>query len=189
MPNYKIFNSNEKPLYSQITDGTDNLIITDGAALTIDFAHNEIHEGNSYIANYLFPNVGNNSYADLHIIAGSTKAPHIQMFVVGDGKSYISLYRGATYSNSGTALAVYNRNGESSNTTQSQFYYSPTISNSGTLVYQTLLPGGKGSAAVGGETSSKSEAILKYSTDYLLRVQNVSGGAEDIAIEIDYYEI
>jgi hypothetical protein len=189
MPNYKIFNSNKKPLYSQITDGTDNLIITDGAAVTIDFAHNEIHEGNSYVANWLFPNVGNNSYADLHIIAGSTKAPHIQMFVVGDGKSYISLYRGATYSNSGTALTVYNRNGESSNTSQSQFYYSPTISDSGTMLYQTLLPGGTGSRAVGAQTGERSETIFKYSTDYLLRVKNVSAGASDIAIEINYYEL
>jgi len=189
VPNYKIFNDNKKPMYSQITDGTDNLILTDGSAVNIDLPHNEIHDGNSYVANHLFPNVGNNSYADLHIIVGSTKAPHIQMFVVGDGKSYISLHRGATYSNVGTSLTAYNRNGESSNTTQSQLYYSPTVSNSGTMLYQTLLPGGTGSRAVGAQTGDRSETIFKYSMDYLLRVQNVSAGASDIAIEINFYEL
>jgi hypothetical protein len=189
MPNYKIFNSNAKPVYSQITDGTYNLILNNGAALSIDSTHEEINIGNTYTANNYFSNVGDNNYADMHLIAGSTKAPHAQMFISTAGKSYIYLYRGATYSNSGTAVTIYNRNGESSNTTQSSVYYSPTISNSGTMVYQALLPGGKGKATVGGQTSSKSEAIFKYSNDYLLRVQNVSGGNSDIAIEINFYEI
>ena len=189
MPNYKIFNNNTDPVYSKITNGNDNLILENGAAVSIETPSEKIDTGNSYVANNYFASVGNNSFANVHIKAGSSKAPHAQMFVVSDGKCYISLYRGATYSNSGTTLTILNRNGDSSNTTQSTAYYSPTISNSGALLYQTLLPGAKGSAAVGGETMSQSEAILKYSTDYLLKVQNKSGGNSNIAIEIDYYEI
>jgi hypothetical protein len=57
------------------------------------------------------------------------------------------------------------------------------------MVYQTLLPAGKGSRVVGAETSSSSETILMPATDYLYRVQNVSSVTGDISIEFTWYEI
>ncbi|PKM77886.1 MAG: hypothetical protein CVU90_05415 [Firmicutes bacterium HGW-Firmicutes-15] len=190
MPNFKIFNDKEKPIYAEITNGTNTLWIEDSAAVTIEFAHANIHEGVSYSVSKLFQNLGAGSgYANLRIYTGSTKETHMVMEVTADGKSYISLYSGTTYSASGTLVTVYNLNRNSSNTTDSKVLFTPTISDSGTLLSQTLLPGGTGSKTVGGQSLTRAERILKTSSDYLVRVQNVSDVAGDVAINFTYYEL
>lgn len=188
-PNYKIISSLSEPVYTLITDGTEQLTVEDGAAETIDFAHAKIHEGNGYIVSKLFLSVADDSYADLHIMTGSTKETHMLMEISAVRKSYISLYRGTTYSNIGTTVAVFNSDDSSSNTTASSVYSSPTVTTLGTLLLQDLIPAGTNSKTVGGVSNTRAERILRTSTDYLLRVQNVSNNTSDIAIQFDYYEI
>jgi hypothetical protein len=188
MPNYKVLNDSEMPLSTEVTDGTQTLNVPNGAAVVLASSLYEIEIGNSYIVSHLFRNVANNSYAAIHLFTGS-KATHIEGYVAADGKAIIMLNRSATYSASGTALSIYNLNGNSTNTTVNNALHSPTISTSGTMVYQTLLPAGKGSRVVGAETSSSSETILMPATDYLYRVQNVSSVTGDISIEFTWYEI
>jgi len=188
MPNYKVLNESEMPLFIEVTDGTQTLNVSNGAAVTIASEHYEIHEGDAYVVSYLFKDVGNNNYANMRLVTGR-KATHAVGFVAADGKAIISLHRAATYSASGTSLNIYNLNGNSTNITVNKALQSPTISSSGTLIYQTLLPGGKGTRVVGAETSSSSETILQISGDYLYRVQNVSSVTGDISIEFRWYEV
>lgn len=188
MPNNKVFNESERPLFTEVTNGTHTLDVSDGAAVTIDFAHNEIHEGDAYVVSYLFSGVGNNNYVNMRLVTGS-KPTHVVGFAAADGKAIISLRKNATYSASGTSLNIYNLNGNSTNTTVNKALRSPTISASGTLLYQTLLPGGKGTRVIGAETSSRAETILENSGDYLYRVQNVSSVTGDISIEFRWYEL
>lgn len=188
MPNYKVLNESEMPLFTEVTDGTQTLNVPDGAAVTIDSSHYEIHEGDAYVVSYLFSGVGNNNYANIRLLTGS-KPTHVVGFVAADGKAIISLRKNATYSASGTSLNIYNLNGNSTNTTVNKALQSPTISTSGTLLYQTLLPAGKGTRVVGAETSARAETILENSGDYLYQAQNVSSVSGDISIEFRWYEI
>lgn len=190
MPNYKVLNGNEMPLFTEVTDGTQTLNITNGAAVTLDTNLYEIYIGNGYILSDLFSGVSNNAYANIRFVTGG-KETHIQGFVAADGQAIISLYRNPTYSASGTALTIYNLNGNSTNTTVNKARQVATanISSPGTLLYQTLLPAGKGSKAIGGESSSTSETILRNSGDYLYRVQNTAALQGSISIEFTWYEI
>ena len=188
MPNNKVFNGAAIPLFTKITDGTQTLDISNGSAVTLDTNLYEIYIGNSYNVSALFQGVLIGSYADIRLITGS-KATHIEAFVAAGGKANVYLYEGATYLTAGTALTIYNLNGNSTNTTVNQALRSPIVLLNGSLLYQTLLPAGKGTIVVGGKTSSTSQTILKNSTDYLYRVQNTSNIIGNISIEFNWYEI
>jgi hypothetical protein len=188
-PNYKIISSMSEPVYSLTTDGTGTLTIEDGAAIGIDFAHAKIHEGVAYSVSQLFTAVTNGSFADMHIKTGTTKETHMLVGVSAEGKGYITLYRGTTYSSLGTTLSVHNCNEFSSNTTAAHVYSAPVTTTMGTVLYQDLIPAGTSSKTVGGVSNLRAERILNTSTDYLLRVENKSTTAGDISIEFNYYEI
>jgi hypothetical protein len=188
LANILIINEMDKPLYSKITDGREILHIVDGASDSIDFAHAKIHQGVSYTITKLLKNVANNAYADLHIITGDEQT-HLTIVAQAEGKCYTLLYRGTTYSNTGTAVTVYNCDDSSANTTASTVKYAPTITLVGTLLYEDFIPGGVGKNIFGADLESRHEYILRTFTDYLVRVQNASTVAIDISITFNYYEL
>lgn len=188
MPNYKIITDKTIPIFSEITDGTDTLTINNGGAVIKNYMQYKTQVGEAYLAAKMFIGVANNAYADIRVYTGSNVEPNMGMTISADGKCYITIRKDATYSASGTAVTTINLNANSSNTSSCSILYSPTISNSGTLVYETLLPAGKGSKTVGAELQSRAEVIFTPSTDYLLRVQNVSASSGDISVDLVYYE-
>lgn len=174
----------------KIAEGGESVSIVSGALEVIDIAHAEIHEGQYYTANKLFKTVANGSFSDIHLVTGATKYPNMVLTVQAEAKSYVSIYRGTTYTGIGTTLTIANNNGNSTNTTESAAYYTPTVNALGTLMYEDFVAAGSGSRRVGADLSSRSEWILRPSTDYLVRVQNVggSGVTSDTAITLSYYE-
>lgn len=188
--NYLVFNTTTKPLNVLLTDGTSNLSILDGAIESIDSVHAETHEGKHYTANHFYTAVADEAYADMHIRTGATKYAHLIIVVQAEAKSYITFYRDSTYTTNGSAVTAFNNNDASANTTESALYYAPTGVTIGTLLYQDFVPAGTSPKPVGGTYVSRNEWILKLNTDYLIRVQNVSGSAtSDTTINFVYYEL
>lgn len=108
--------------------GSNSVTIMNSSLEIIDHTHAEIHEGNYNTANHFFQAVANNSYADLHMLTGSTKIIHLVAVIQSEAKSYVNFYRGSTYSNIGTSVTIFNNNENSTNTAQPNVYYIPTIS-------------------------------------------------------------
>ena len=155
---------------------------------TVDKVHKEVHEGEHFTATYLSAAVANNASLDIHIVTGAAKVPHTIIEVDVDGKSHLFLYETITTSGNGTGVTPYNNNRNSALTATTAVYHTPTVTGTGTLIKNILIPGGTKQAVVGSSGSTRTEWILKASTKYLLRVTNKSGSAIDISAALKFYE-
>lgn len=159
---------------------------------SIGFITRLCHTGEYYVASRIFTAVANGSSADIVITTGN-KYAHFSMLgkIGGDGRFF--LYEAPNITG-GTALSLQNVNRTLANNNTSSLVYSPTVNSVGTQIHSTIIPGGSGRARarIGGTDSSLirdgAEIILKLNSTYLLRVTNVSGGAEDISLSVGLYE-
>jgi hypothetical protein len=113
------------------------------------------------------------------------------LIIVG-GDAEFRLYEGTTVSANGTAAQPFNALRSSANTTESNHYHTPTVTGVGTQLLPThFIPGGGvfgAGGAAGGPVRAGTEIDLKTSTNYLLRVTNITVAAQEIGIEYGYYE-
>jgi hypothetical protein len=167
-----------------------DLIDPTGAMIAIDFNHHEIHEGDFYSFGYTFIDVASTAFAYLRFLTGA-KEFHYGIEIDTEGKAYAFLYRGTTYTLDGTTVALINNNCGSSNTALTTAFFTPTPDAFGTLLTPPngiLIPGGLGPQSIGGSVKSNEERVGAVSGDYLIAVQNVSGLAKDITIQVAGYE-
>jgi len=180
-----------------LSDGTTTATVDadTGSLKTIDTAHHEVHEGEFFHLGHFFSDVADTASADILIRVGASKNLHINFRAVAGGACDVFLYEGTTVTsngspNYGTAITPYDKNRETANTATGNYYYGPTIDAVGTeLVRDLLLGSTRPQSIIGGEVRSNSEWILKKGQTYLFRVTNGSGGALDIDIEIEFYEV
>ena len=175
----------------QITDnitrgGVDSRV---GASKFIETEHAEIHEGETYICSHYYSDVADDAHADLRIISGSNKELHITITVAVAGDGEILIYEGTTYTVAGTGIVIYNRDRTSSNSADPSCKYTPTANVLGTELFHGYAPGGTKKQAIGSVRSTAQEWIFKKSEDYLVRFTNRSGGAIDVSIEVEWYEV
>ena len=155
----------------------------------ITVPHNRVHVGDMYSASHLFADVAAAANADILVKVGSNKRLHF-MFSVGAGaESSVYFYEIPTITANGTEVAIYNMNRTSSNTSDVNVYYTPTVGAVGTQICVGLLPGALKKKDVGGNIRSDTEWILNYDIDYLIRVTNNGDGAENIGIQLEWYEV
>jgi len=86
----------------------------------------------------------------------------------------------------GTAITMYNLNRQSSNAASSLLYQSPTVTDTGTPIVEMELNGDKD---FGGSGARDCGMILDASTSYLIRINNTSGAAATMAIDIRISEL
>ena len=170
-----------------------------GSLVTIGHAHSKVHQGTYYNASHYFSAVSNNADALLLLKLGS-KSCHsvIQIGITGD--SILKFHEAPTLTADGTSISVVNHN--RTKALQSPAYvatttafHTPTIGDSplnyGTpLIPGFVLPGGtkdKGGGAIA--EASGEQWVLAASTNYLIRVTNISGSAQNISIDIAFYEV
>ena len=156
---------------------------------TIETEHSEIHEGETYICSHFYSLVADDANADLRITLGSNKELHITISVAVAGNGEIFLYEGTTYTVDGTLIPIYNRDRTSSKTSDATCRYTPTVNVLGTELFHGYAPGGEKKEAIGSVRRTAQEWIFKKSEDYLIRFTNRSGGAIDVSIEVEYYEV
>ncbi len=159
------------------------------AAKTIETEHAEIHEGETYVSSHFYSQVADDANADLRITLGSDKELHITITVAVAGDGEILIYEGTTYTVAGTVVAIYNRDRTSSNSSDAGCRYTPTVNVLGTELFHGYAPGGTKKEAIGSVRRTSQEWIFKKSEDYLVRFTNRSGGAIDVSIEVEWYEV
>ncbi len=168
-----------------------NLIDFLGAQISITFNHHEIHDGNFYGFGFTVLNVANDGFADLHFVLGANSF-HYGVRIVPEGKALGFIYRATTYTNAGTSIPVTNNSCVCSNTAALTAFHTPTINAIGDLLTAgqgILIPGGLGPQSIGADIKTDEERIGAASGDYLIRVQNKSGLAKDITIQVSGYEV
>ena len=161
---------------------------SDGGLKIIDTVQYNIQDGKGYRAAHRFTAVADNASKDVLVQVGATKTPHTLILVSNEGDSHLDIYEGTTISSSGSALGVFNKNRQSSGTSETNIFHTPTVSSTGTVINNIFLPGGRKNSATGNNSLSQSEWMLKKSTNYLVRITNKSGAVIDMSTEIEYYE-
>jgi hypothetical protein len=168
---------------------TLNNIVSFGSAKVIDIEHYKIHEGSSFMCNHYSASFANNTYLDLRLTT-TTKQVHLMCSFNAGGACAGSLTEIAT-TTLGTPVTIYNLNRNSGTVSTVTAVTQPTVSNEGTVIFKTYLPGGAAAAptTVGAGANSRVEVILKTDTVYLVRLQNISGSARSGVVNLSWYEI
>lgn len=155
--------------------------------ITADTVHEHIHDGDHYNASYLVAAVANNGNADIRFTTGA-KSCHMNAVMTASGKSQFFIYEAPTVS-VGTAITIYNNKRSSTNTPTAAVKHTPTVTAAGTtLLINGLINGGTGGVSQGGSGGNRNEIVFKPSTEYLIRLTNTAGTAQDLNILLEWYE-
>ena len=171
-------------------NGKSNIFLGDtaygGAPVVIDIGHHEIHCGDHYCASSV-TDVANAGTDDIFIIVPNhlTKRYHMVVDIITESEAQFDLYRSASLSVSGSAIASYNRDENSSNTSDLLIYHNGEATlTAATKIFERHWGSGRG---VGGDDRGSLERILKNNTKYLLRVTNATANNNQISWKLDYY--
>ena len=171
-----------------------------GSLIRIGHAHSKVHQGVYYNVSHYFSGIADNAEALLLIKLSANYENHSVIQIGTSGDARLELYENPTLTADGTALSITNHNrskalASPTYASSSTAFYSPTIGNSpqnyGTaLIPGFFLPGGtkdKGGGAIA--EASGEQWVWAASNNYLVRAINQSGSAQDISIDIAFYEV
>lgn len=156
--------------------------------VSIDFIHQKVHEGRFFSGGHYVASVSNNGTLDILFQTDATHTFHGVAEATCGGNALMQMYEGVTFSAAGTAMTLTNHNRNSSKVIPSGVTHTPTITGLGTQLNGTkLIPGGSGGTSSGGTGDFAREFVLKPSTNYLLRITNISGIAQPMSTTIEGY--
>lgn len=142
-----------------------------------------------FVSGHFFSGIADDAYADLRILTVATK---IALTVVIDaaGVALAQWFKGVTYSASGTSVLVYNNNENSDRQASFTVFHTPTIDVAGNVNSpQIMIFGSERNRALSSLGRANVSRLLEPNTEYLVRVQNVSGGAINIGITLEVVEV
>ena len=159
---------------------------------SMQFIHQLVHEGRMYTANHLSKVVANDGFIRLYVKSGATSETHIEFTVSTEGKAYLKTISAPTIVTPGTLpdninLTLFNRKG-GTNGPNAEVRYGTTYTG-GTLRGNKVVLGGTGGQSVGSSTGTRIESVILPGEDIIIEMQNVSGQAKDMEIDIDFYEV
>jgi hypothetical protein len=159
------------------------------AITTIDYSHHEIHAGSHYHLSYCNADLDSGQNLDILIITPNTsKYSHMIFSVTGTLITTVTLGEDATTSANGTLLTSYNSNRNSANVSGMAIYHTPTVTGTGTTIWQSTFGISSGTfVREGGDYSHDNEMILKKNAKYLFRANS---GTNDnrVCWHFDWYE-
>ena len=177
------------------------------SSVCIDYAHHEIHDGDSFVAH--FENTTASSDEDrtaIYLKTPATKACHMVASFTASYAATASIYEAPTETaNMGTSAAIYNRNRIGTPATSGCFDNATVpvvnkvmtlvetdvdteLTNTGTILSTFVLVAGATPKPAGGASRDTQEWILKASTAYIFIITNVGSNANKHAIQLDWYE-
>lgn len=172
--------NNNTPIYGS-TDAIS------GALTTLDTVHKRVYDGEFFTGGANNPALANDGELDCLLVVTTTA--HLRMSTVSDGLTQVWLYEGTTVSAAGAVQTVFNRNRESALVSDAVMTAGPTITDLGTALITSIIPGASGAgpaSGAGGAAVSWEEWVLPAGT-YLMRMKNISGGAAAMSFIIDFY--
>ena len=176
--------------YSELATSNEKLLTDiDGANVGIEHSHYEVHKGRMFVTTHKFSSVADSGTGEILVVCDNSWNPHIDLMIYCDGKHEIDIFEQPTVTSNGTAVSSPNMDRRSANTTNTNFYHTPTTTADGTQILNLI--GGGGSSVftrVGGEAKLGSEFIFKEGYTYLIRITNNSGNTADISFYSEHYE-
>jgi len=159
------------------------MLIT-GEVVAFDSAHYEIHEGEAFTACKVVTHGAGASPNILIVTPDLAVRAHFVFQVVSDDVLTVGFYGTSGYTG-GSAVTAYNRNRNSSNTSELTLTKTATTGGvgKGTLIW--TFKGGANKSVTNSE-SDRFEFILKQDTKYLLEAVGANGDL--ITILLDWYE-
>lgn len=153
-------------------------------------AHHEIHDGNLWNLEMFSGSMADDGSI---ILAGVMPVTHEQHFTLAGacgGDATLELIEGAAFSASGTSVMPFNMNRRTGDAGAITCYQNPTLVG-GTILQKMFLPGGAGPRAGGAHIGTRDglEWITNPGESYAVRLTNVSGGAQDGWVGVNFYNI
>lgn len=158
-----------------------------GAVVVIKLSHMYVHDGRMYEASYKTPDgspLADNANLDILFRPGAANC-HFSFGPVAANPIEILFYENTTVTNVGTSLGAVGLNRIRTLPQAATVYRGPTISTVGDLLQNDLQVWG-----IAPYTPSIGEVpwLLRPNTDYLLRITNRAGSAQDVGIVVQWYE-
>lgn len=158
-----------------------------GASVIIPLAHMHVHEGRMYEVSYKTPDgsqLADNDNLDVLFRPGTSHS-HFSFGPIAANPVEILFYEAPTITNDGTGLSVVGLNRIRTVSPVSVVFRTPTVGAVGNLLENTLQVWGLSPL-----TPAFPEVpwILRLNTDYLIRIINRGGSAQDVGIVIQWFE-
>ena len=148
-----------------------------GGLLNISTDHKYIHQGKAFEASIETASIAASGTYKIRYKTGTTKYNHSRPTVVYSTANIIkvSFYEGATFSATGTAITVFNKNRISTTTSTAIVAKGATTSANGTLLFSYIVgTGGSPTSRSGGQAAGTvDEYVLKQNTEYCIVVENI----------------
>lgn len=166
-----------------------------GAAVTIDYPHYEVHNGEMWICSVTSTALLNDGVLSLATNGAIGESAHFTFDAECGGDALAQIWEHTTatgYSTTGaqgtTQALAYNMN-RSITDTFGVIKNCTTISSSGTLLAETFLPGGKGPQAGGGGAGTRPglEFICDPTKWYIVSLTNKSGATKGAGLTVNFY--
>ena len=178
----------DSPGYMMVVDSDGDIITIDDdtrVIVTIEYEHYQIHAGNTFTVLEVI-DLGNGAVHDnLIVTPNTTRWAHLVWEIEHELETQILFYRGTTYSDNGTEISSFNRDGNSTVNATTLVYHNPTVTDVGILI--ATIQQGDGKKA-GGADREANEFILKQNTAYLIRITNLTVNNNLVSIKLNWYE-
>lgn len=158
----------------------------DNATVVIDPFHHNIHAGRVFLCNALYAAVADDAFARMIVEIPAGYGIHIQPSVTVEAKAYVIFKQVGSYSNIASVTAL-NRNFFSSEASSVMLFTGGSLEVTSATLSTVLFPAGAKNKATGASDGSFAEFNLNAGI-WAVDVQNKSGGAQDMSIELDWYE-
>lgn len=171
-------------------DPAQPLLVNDGNQVTITRPHWEVHHGEMFTAAKRLAGVDNGNSVDFLVVTGASLVPHAVVTIGVSAMCWADIYPLPTVTDDGTEITAFNNNGASSESSTTKVYHTPSLSDTGDVALEIIVPGGTKSNAVGSIARPTSEFILPASSKWLFRATSKAGvgASADIGFFMEFYE-
>jgi len=179
------FKSSKSRITSQAIAGEATIDRSTESIVTLDYAHHEIHAGDSFFISG-FEDLANSATASfLFVTPDGNKLGHFFHEISAEAEMDFFLYEGTVVSPSGSAIPIINRNRNSATTSSFLVFSGSTVTSFGDILEGVKLGSGK---KAGGVKRGENEIVLNNNTKYLCLTRNVSGGTAWVNFYVSWYE-
>lgn len=148
--------------------------------------HAQIHDGKAFFNSGL-NNVANAADFDILLKNPANNESHFRFnYSVGGAPMTIRVFENPTITDDGTGLTVFNVDRNSVTPNNMTLFSGPTLSDDGTEIECLLIAGARQEGGTG--DTSLIEWELKANEDYVIRITNNAGGAQDVCHNLFWYE-
>lgn len=150
--------------------------------------NNSIHSGDHYFIKTFVETTGADSTAKFMFLTPSAVTRiHANAVMSASGDYVIQIYESATASNNGTPVTGFNNNRDSTKIAKLLPFATPTISDNGTLMWQTRIGSTSPVGSAGVSNSFGYEILAKSNTKYLFLITKQDAG--DGYVDFDFFWI